>query len=76
MRLKTVLCKIILCLIVLSFTFSVTSLNNYKLSPAFDVISNELKLVKTGRMDSFITFTAEDFDSALGRHCPVKSLEH
>jgi S-layer homology domain. len=42
------------------------SVSANKVTPALDVIANNLNLIKTGLVNNDITFTADDFDRALG----------
>ena len=55
----------LVCCLLLSVSISAAA-DNAKVTPALDIIANNLNLIKTGLVNNDITFTAEDFDKALG----------
>lgn len=59
--------KFLLLVVCLLFSASLASIAaDSKISPALDVIANNLNLIKTGLVNNDIIFTAEDFERALG----------
>ena len=59
---KKIFLSLAICILL---TISISAADG-KITPALDVIANNLNLIKTGLINNDITFTAADFDRAIG----------
>jgi len=59
---KKIFLSLAICILL---TISISAADG-KITPALDVIANNLNLIKTGLVNNDITFTAADFDKAIG----------
>ena len=59
---KKIFLSLAICILL---TISISATDG-KITPALDVIANNLNLIKTGLINNDITFTAADFDKAIG----------